>query len=66
MGREGLHDLYARIPVELWQRLQAHARANRRSVTQEVIWMIERHLEGTAREGSEAPRRKSPRRPKGG
>lgn len=37
------------IPVELWKRLKARAKENRRSVTQEILEAIEDHLERTWR-----------------
>jgi hypothetical protein len=43
------HDLFARIPKELWERLQARAKENQRSVTKEVVWMLMQHLKDSAR-----------------
>jgi hypothetical protein len=40
--------LYARIPTELWERLQAKAKENQRSVTKEVVWMLMQHLKDSS------------------
>lgn len=39
------HDLYARIPEVLWQRMKAIAKAHKRSITAEVEWALQQYTD---------------------
>jgi hypothetical protein len=43
--RKAIHDLYARIPEELWQQLKALAVHHKRSVTAETAWALQQYVD---------------------
>lgn len=40
--REGLHDFLLRVPEDLWARFADLAEQERRTATQQLVWLIER------------------------
>ncbi len=42
--RPGLHSTLLRVPDHLWEQLVARAKAERRSTTQHIVWLIEQDL----------------------
>jgi hypothetical protein len=53
--REGYHDLFAQIPVELWQALNHDAERNERTATKQLIWILrERYPEAAQAAASPA------------
>jgi hypothetical protein len=62
---EALHDLYCRIPEELFRRIKAIADRHQRSVTGEVTWALQQYAnqeEPGFDSGMEAGIRPKPRR----
>ena len=51
--RPGLHSTLLRVPDQLWEQLVARAKAERRSATQHIVWLIEQDLQaaGLAQDG---------------
>jgi hypothetical protein len=58
--RPGLHSTLLRVPDQVWEQLVSRAKAERRSATQHIVWLIEQDLaahsvseqRGGAREGA--------------
>jgi site-specific recombinase XerC len=46
--RPGLHSTLLRVPDQLWEQLVARAKAERRSATQHIVWLIEQDLQAAA------------------
>lgn len=38
--KEGVHNMFAQIPVELWHALNADAEQHQRSATGQLIWIL--------------------------
>jgi len=58
--KEGFHDLFAQVPDGLWEALAAEAARSQRSITKQLIWILQERYPETVE--TEAPPAKKGKR----